>query len=146
MLTQEVSEPGAEPVAAAPVSAKERLAPYQWKPGQSGWTGGRKEKRRDTVGITDYAQKASLDAIKRLHRIVLDQEARASDAINASKAILERAWGKPSQAVVVSGGVAHVDVSVALASAIATASKDAARIIDADATIVPALPQPQKPE
>ena len=144
MLTQEASEPGEETAAEKPVSRADRIAAYRWQPGQSGWSGGRKEKRRDTVGITDYAQKASLDAIKRLHRIVLDQEARASDAINASKAILERAWGKPSQAVVVSGGVAHVDVSAALATAIAAASNDAAKIIEGDATSCPSLPQPEK--
>jgi hypothetical protein len=67
----------------------------KWQPGQSGNPGGRPRKLRD---VTELALEASPKAIQRLIKLVDSKDERV--ALAAAQAVLDRAIGKPSQAIV----------------------------------------------
>lgn len=73
--------------------------------GRSGNPGGRAKKTPDLIEVEELARKASPAAIKRLVEWMESDNARASVA--ACTAILDRAWGKPAQAIEHSGRVSH---------------------------------------
>jgi len=71
-----------------------KFAPGGKRPG-SGRPLGKKDEVKDT------AKKYTTEAIKRLAHWMRSDEAKAS--VTASIALLDRAWGKPAQAVTVGG-------------------------------------------
>lgn len=64
--------------------------------GQSGNPGGRP---KDEFGVRELAKKHGPDAIKVLHSIMKDSEAPETARIQASVALLDRAYGKPTQLI-----------------------------------------------
>src|SRR5688572_13892701 len=71
----------------------------KFKPGQSGNPGGRPK----IVGeVQELARKTTPMAIKTLERIAGDQKAPPAAQVSAATALLDRAWGRPAQAVDVS--------------------------------------------
>lgn len=68
----------------------------QFKPGQSGNPSGRP---RIPEEVKEAFRAASGDACRVLCDIVNDFSAKDSDRIRAAEVILDRAWGKPVQAV-----------------------------------------------
>jgi hypothetical protein len=67
----------------------------RWKKGQSGNPGGRPRKLRD---VTELALEASPKAINRLIKLVDSKDERV--ALAAAQAVLDRAIGKPVQAII----------------------------------------------
>ena len=77
----------------------ERTGKGQFKPGESGNPGGRPK----IVGeVQELARKATPMAIKTLERIAGDQKAPPAAQVSAATALLDRAWGRPAQALDVS--------------------------------------------
>jgi hypothetical protein len=76
-----------------------------WKRGQSGNPSGRPRKTPDLIEVETLARQASPMAIKRLIEWMEADNPKAS--IAACNAILDRAWGKPAQAIEHSGRVSH---------------------------------------
>jgi Family of unknown function (DUF5681) len=79
-------------------SQAKRIAPYAFKPGQSGNPGGR---RKELKEVMELARSYSEEAIGRLVFWIRSDDPRASPA--ACVALLDRAWGKPQQSVDVTG-------------------------------------------
>lgn len=76
--------------------------PGKWKKGQSGNPGGRPKEEREVVAL---ARENSPEAIRRLVEWMRSDNGKVS--IMAANAILDRAFGKPAQAVQVSGSLSH---------------------------------------
>ena len=70
-----------------------------WKKGQSGNPGGRKKELKEITELAKEASPAAFEQIQDLSQNCKDPRVRLS----ASQYILDRAWGKPAQAVEVSG-------------------------------------------
>lgn len=76
-----------------------------WKRGQSGDPGGRPKKTPELRVVEELARQASPMAIQRLvHWMNCDDP---SASVKACQAILDRAWGRPAQAIEHSGRVSH---------------------------------------
>lgn len=71
-----------------------------WKKGQSGNPGGRP---KDDHEIRELARSHCREAIERLAQIVRGEDVKA--AVAAANALLDRGYGRPAQAVNVSGNV-----------------------------------------
>jgi hypothetical protein len=74
----------------------------KWKPGQSGNPGGRPKEERE---VLELARQHSPEAIRKLVEWMRSDSSKAS--IMACQALLDRAFGKPAQAVAVSGSLTH---------------------------------------
>ncbi len=70
------------------------LKPF--KPGQSGNPAGRPKMPKE---VKEAFRKATPEAVKILKQILLNPEARDTDRLRAAEIILDRAYGKPAQAV-----------------------------------------------
>jgi len=75
-----------------------RGRPFQ--PGQSGNPGGRPKLLAEVKAL---AAEHTKDAIKALSEIAKNPKALAVARVSAANALLDRAWGKPTQAVEMSG-------------------------------------------
>lgn len=76
------------------------LPPTAWKPGQSGNPSGRPR----VVGhVRDLARKQTAKAIRTLTAIMDDSSARDTARVTAATALLDRAWGRPAQAIALGG-------------------------------------------
>ena len=86
-----------------------------WTKGQSGNPGGRSKTPDD---VKSLARAATADAIACLVRIVRNPKAPPSAQVSAADSLLNRAWGRPEQAVSVSADVTGslVDVLASLAA------------------------------
>lgn len=81
--------------------AKKRAAPSTaWKPGQSGNPSGRPKLLEQ---VRDLARTHTEDAIKTLADLMNDPTERGVVRVAAAEALLDRAWGRPTQAVEASG-------------------------------------------
>jgi len=82
----------------------------QYLPGTVGTSPGRPKVPED---LKQAFRALSMDALNVLKSIMLNPEARDSDRSKAADSILDRAWGKPAQAIEMSGGIteARVDIS-----------------------------------
>ena len=69
-------------------------------PGTSGNPSGRP---KAVVAVQELAKEHTLDAIKALADVCRDEKAPPSARVAASTALLDRAWGRPSQAVEIGG-------------------------------------------
>ena len=67
-----------------------------WKPGISGNPGGRPKVLHD---VKQLAKEASKDAIDTLIKVMKNDQAPVAARVTAAQAILDRAWGKPSQTI-----------------------------------------------
>jgi hypothetical protein len=67
----------------------------------------RKQKRT----LTDIARTHTEEAVKTLVSVMKDKSAPPAAKVSASNSLLDRAWGKPSQAVHHSGSVGTYDLS-----------------------------------
>ena len=67
-----------------------------WKPGQSANPGGRSKLEKD---VRDLAREHSKDAILRLAWLMNNAQSERTQAA-AAEALLDRAWGRPPQAIV----------------------------------------------
>jgi hypothetical protein len=91
------------------------LRSTSFKSGISGNPGGRPkraqtiEARRIIVDVKALARECAPEAISTLEEIMLDPKAPSAARIGAATAILDRAFGKPGQAVAVSGAIASFD-------------------------------------
>jgi hypothetical protein len=71
-----------------------------FRPGQSGNPGGRPKALAEVKAL---AAEHTRDAINALHAIATDDKKDERARVQAAVALLDRAWGKPAQAVEVSG-------------------------------------------
>lgn len=69
---------------------------YLWQPGQSGNPNGRP---KASYMIADLAKQHTEEALATLVEIFKDKNASPNARVNAANAILDRAWGKPAQAL-----------------------------------------------
>ena len=75
---------------------EEKRNPGWFKPGQSGNPTGRPK----IVGeVQELARKATPTAIATLERIAADRKAPPAAQVSAACALLDRAWGRPHQAL-----------------------------------------------
>lgn len=74
-----------------------------WKKGRSPNPGGRAKKTPDLLEVERLAREASVDAMKKL--IGWMDSPDPTTSIKACTAVLDRAWGKPRQAIEHSGSV-----------------------------------------
>lgn len=72
--------------------------PGTFKPGKSGNPSGRPKKTPELIEVENLCKQASPDAVERLKFWMSSDNPRAS--VTAATGILDRAWGKPKQAVV----------------------------------------------
>lgn len=79
-------------------------------PGQSGNPGGRPKVLAE---VKELAREHTVEAVEALAKIMLDEKAPAAARVTAANAILDRAYGKPPQAIEVD---AQSDVTTFLAS------------------------------
>ncbi len=83
-----------------------------FKPGVSGNAGGRPKKlqtieaKRMVADVKSLARECAPEAIETLKKIMLDVKTPPAARIGAATAILDRGFGKPPQAIDVSGEVA----------------------------------------
>lgn len=84
----------------AEISPAERIAAYQWKPGQSGNPSGRPKKK-----LLDWAIQEELEALDSAEAVKIAKALiqLASKDVQAAKLIAERTEGKPIQKVEHSG-------------------------------------------
>jgi len=75
---------------------KKRGAGKPFQPGQSGNPSGRPKIPED---VKQAFKEASMDACNTLISIANDKTAKDADRVRAAEAILDRAWGKPTQAL-----------------------------------------------
>lgn len=68
----------------------------KFKPGQSGNPGG---KPRTAAEVVLFARDRSMAAMQVLEEVMLDKKESGSVRVAAANSFLDRAWGKPSQAV-----------------------------------------------
>ena len=91
-----------------PAISEEQVPPRnrgQFRPGQTGNPSGRP---RELVELRELARQHTREAIERLVEVMRTGGAR--DAVAASQALLDRAWGKPSQAIEAVGVGAVIQV------------------------------------
>ena len=67
-----------------------------WAKGVSGNPGGR---RKQDITILELCRKHSADAVKVMVSIMNDEDAPPTARLGAAQAIIDRAYGKPAQAV-----------------------------------------------
>lgn len=83
-----------------------------FKPGESGNPGGRP---KDLAWVKELARRRTEDAIRTLGDIMLDVDMDGRTRVAAAQALLDRAWGKPSQAITGDdGGPVKIDASAGL--------------------------------
>lgn len=70
-----------------------------WKPGQSANPGGRSKLEKD---VRDLAREHSIAAINRLVYLMDNAQSERTQAA-AAEALLDRAWGRPPQAIIGGG-------------------------------------------
>lgn len=78
-----------------------RTASGRFAKGVSGNPGGRPKQSEDVV---EACRAKSAEAIQVLSEIMMNKNAKDTDRIRAAEAILDRAWGKPYQAVEIDSG------------------------------------------
>lgn len=71
--------------------------------GQSGNPGGRAKVTVNGMSLTEMARVHTEKALKALVEVVSNEEAPESARISAATALLDRGWGRPAQAVELSG-------------------------------------------
>jgi hypothetical protein len=76
----------------------------QFKPGQSGNNGGRPKEEK---ALLNHARTVSLEGLKQVEAIARDVAQAPEVRIKAWSLILDRAFGKPAQAVTVDAAVEH---------------------------------------
>jgi Family of unknown function (DUF5681) len=86
---------------------------HWWRPGQSGNPAGRK---RDDVEVRLIARKFTREAIQTLATIMRDKRQAGRARVDAAEALLNRGWGRPEQAIALTGdaGAALAAISIAL--------------------------------
>ena len=110
--------------------------PWLFKPGQSGNPGGR------PISVKDYVDKRTRHGrseIDTLYRISHDPKAGAASRIAAANSLLDRLYGKPAQAVEVSGpdgGPVELRALIAHMAATLTEAQVDALIAAKDAALV----------
>lgn len=67
-----------------------------WLPGQTGNPGGRPKNLSD---VRDLARQHTVAAIATLATLMADEDAKPSTRVAAADALLDRAWGKPTQPI-----------------------------------------------
>jgi hypothetical protein len=78
----------------------------RWRPGQSGNPGGRV---KVDVDVRALAREHGPLAFRRL--VQLMQSDNEAVAVRAAEAVLDRAYGRPVQAMELLGAIAHIDVT-----------------------------------
>lgn len=72
--------------------------------GVSGNPGGRaKMTLKDGRSLTDLAREHTVEAVKTLASIMMDRDAPHAARAAASTTLLDRGWGRPAQAITLSG-------------------------------------------
>jgi hypothetical protein len=84
--------------------------PKGFKPFPKGTSGNPSERRR----MDEFAKKYSNEAIEVLVAIMRDGKAKRRDRIQAAGMVLDKAWGKPAQAVQITGSAQNTLVQVLL--------------------------------
>ena len=115
--------------------------PWLFKPGQSGNPGGRPI---SVKGYVDKRTRHGRSEIDTLYRISHDPKAGAAARISAANSLLDRLYGKPSQAVEVSGpdgGPVELRALVAHMAATLTETQLDALIAAKDAAIAATVPE-----
>lgn len=82
------------------VGGAKRAANGRFQKGQSGNPGGRK---RGDAAVTELARKHAPEMIRVLVKIALDEEAAVNSRVAAAGQVLDRAYGRPRQALEHSG-------------------------------------------
>lgn len=75
---------------------------HLFKPGQSGNAAGTS---KAVVALRDFAQTKAMAALEVAAEVMTNTESSNADRLNAAKIILDRAMGKPQQAMELSGSV-----------------------------------------
>jgi len=75
------------------------------KPFQKGQSGNPRGRPRVPEEVREMARAHTEEAIKALARVLRSKRSPASAVVAAANALLDRAWGKPQQRVVASGGL-----------------------------------------
>jgi hypothetical protein len=102
----------------------------KWLPGYAPNPGGRP---KSSYAVSDLAKQHTPEALATLVEIMQDKAAPAAARVSAAEALLNRAWGKPVQAIdarveTVDFGAMHLAALTALARA---GQGDAATIVEA---------------
>jgi hypothetical protein len=70
----------------------DKVAPYRWKPGQSGNPSGRRKIPDD---VREAARSFTAEAIATLGTIMRDKKAPPAARVRCAEVLLDRGWGRP---------------------------------------------------
>lgn len=105
-----------------------RAPPTAWKPGVCGGGRGRPAQERE---LAEAARRLTLETLAELASVMRDRKAQAIARVRAGEVILERAFGKAPQRIVLENETAGLD-NAALQQFLRTALRDALATIEAE--------------